>query len=56
MVGGLEQAVTALQRQPVRRPEVAAAALDRARKADAAGKAKECANALVEARQVYGLQ
>jgi len=32
------------------------AALDRAKTADAAGKAKECANALVEARQVYGLQ
>jgi hypothetical protein len=32
------------------------AALNRAKKADAAGKAKECANALVEARQLYGLQ
>jgi hypothetical protein len=30
--------------------------LNRAKKADAAGKAKECANALAEARQLYGLQ
>ena len=32
------------------------AALDRARKADAAGNAGECANALTEARQLYELE
>jgi hypothetical protein len=32
------------------------AALDRAKKADAAGKARECANALAEAKQLYGIQ
>lgn len=32
------------------------AALDRAKKADASGNARECTNALAEAKQVYGLQ
>jgi len=32
------------------------AALDRAKKADAAGNAGECANALTETRQLYGLE
>jgi hypothetical protein len=32
------------------------AALDRAKKADAAGNAGECARALVEAREFYGLE
>jgi hypothetical protein len=32
------------------------AALNRAKKADAAGNAGECANALTETRQLYGLE
>jgi hypothetical protein len=32
------------------------AALDRAKKADAIGNARECTNALAEAKQLYGLQ
>ncbi len=32
------------------------AALDRAKRADAKGNARECANALAEAKQLYGLQ
>lgn len=32
------------------------AALDRAKEADAKGNARECANALAEAKQLYGLQ
>jgi hypothetical protein len=34
----------------------AAAALDRARKADAAGDAKACANALQDAKDLYGIE
>ncbi len=34
----------------------AAAALDRAKKADAKGNARECANALAEVKQLYGIQ
>lgn len=32
------------------------AALDRAKKADATGNARECTNALAEAKQLYGLE
>ena len=37
-------------------PQSVAAALNRAKKADAAGNAGECANALTETRQLYGLE